>query len=1150
MKRIYFFLGLFLTAKMSLSQVLTENFSYTAGQPLTANGWTAHSAAGTNAITVTSSGLIYSGHPGSGVGNAVSMTTSGEDVNRSFTGITSGAVYFSFLVNVSAAQATGDYFIGILQTTAIFPIRIYAKSDGASGFYFGVAKGNATPVVYETTSRSFGTTYFVVSNYIYNTGTTTDDVINLWINPALGTSEPAATLANVTGSAVTDATTIIGVYLRQGTAANASTQHVDAILVGTTWESVTPAAAGTPLLSAGTVSGFGNVTVSTQSSSQTFDLSGSNLTGSPGDITVSAPSTDFEVSNDNSTWGPTTTIAYATATLTATPVYVRFTPQSVGLKSGDITIAGGGANTTVAVSGTGVTAAPPAAPVATAATGVSSTGFTANWNAVSGATGYYLDVYTISGSNTTDTVAGWYFPINNSTSLIAGVGNVNNAGIQTVSQFGAGSLTYPSGPSGATGSPNPYSVSTNTWDNGADSKYWQIDVNTTGVSNVKLSSLQGSSGTGPRDFKVQYKIGAAGTWTDIAGGTVTLTTAVIAGNLSTWGAISDLSLPADADNQPLVSIRWLQTSNTSVNNSTVASGGTSRISAIYILGDVGGSTTTYIHQNLSVGNVLSYDVTGISPNTTYYYVVRAENGAGTSSKSNEISVVTPATSVPEISTTVLTSFGNVCINTTAGPNSFTINGTSLTTADIIVGPLSGYEFSTTAGGVYSPSLSLSQAGGTYSQEVFVRFSPNVAQSYDGNIVVDGGGISSPVDVVATGTGIDVSTTVTSAAASAITHLSATVAGNYVAGCETVTAYGIEYSTTSGFISGTQVPSTNQSGGNFTSSLTGLSPSTTYYYKAYAEDGSGTVYGTELSFTTLAPPVTLTATSLTAFGAVCVNTNSNANSFTIDGTNLTTANLVVGPLAGYTFSETAGGTFVATLNIVQAGGTQSKTVYVRFSPAAVQSYNGNIPVSGGGFNGTVNVAASGSGINTLPSVTTGSSSNIFTHYATLSGSVSANGCSNVSAYGIEFSGINGFADGNGTKVSGSNLSGGAFSIALNNLVQGATYYYKAYATNNGGTAYGTQQSFTVTAIPDAFTIFPVPAIRGQELRFSLKNVAQGYYGLLFYNNEGKLVLRHDMNIQANFINQAIILPATLPKGTYSVQLINATNVIVTKSILVL
>jgi hypothetical protein len=101
---------------------------------------------------------------------------------------------------------------------------------------------------------------------------------------------------------------------------------------------------------------FGSQAVGTNSTSQSIDLSGVNLTGAPGLITVTAPSTDFQVANDNSTWGPTTTIAYGTGTLAATPVYVRFTPQTAGPKSGNVTFSGGGDATppTVAVSGSGV----------------------------------------------------------------------------------------------------------------------------------------------------------------------------------------------------------------------------------------------------------------------------------------------------------------------------------------------------------------------------------------------------------------------------------------------------------------------------------------------------------------------------------------------------------------------------------------------------------------------------------------------------------------------------------------------------------------------------------------------------------------------------------------------------------------------------
>jgi phosphodiesterase/alkaline phosphatase D-like protein len=54
------------------------------------------------------------------------------------------------------------------------------------------------------------------------------------------------------------------------------------------------------------------------------------------------------------------------------------------------------------------------------------------------------------------------------------------------------------------------------------------------------------------------------------------------------------------------------------------------------------SFTTYVpgYQDLSVGNVTSYNVTGLSANTTYYYRVRAYNGCATSPNSNVKSVQT------------------------------------------------------------------------------------------------------------------------------------------------------------------------------------------------------------------------------------------------------------------------------------------------------------------------------------------------------------------------------------------------------------------------------------------------------------------------------------------------------------------------------
>jgi hypothetical protein len=58
-------------------------------------------------------------------------------------------------------------------------------------------------------------------------------------------------------------------------------------------------------------------------------------------------------------------------------------------------------------------------------------------------------------------------------------------------------------------------------------------------------------------------------------------------------------------------------------------------------------------------------------------------------------------------------------------------------------------------------------------------------------------------------------------------------------------------------------------GSFTANLSGLTPSTTYYIRAYATNTSGTAYGNELEFTTLSVPTVTTTdvTSITPFTAV-------------------------------------------------------------------------------------------------------------------------------------------------------------------------------------------------------------------------------------------------------------------------------------------
>ena len=961
MKKVYIFLGLVFLSTVSVGQLLTENFSYTAGQLISANGWAAHSGAGTNAITVTTPGLTYTGHPGSGVGNAVTMTTSGEDDNRGFTSVSTGTVYMSFLVNVSAAQTTGDYFIGLFQTASIFPMRIYAKSDGSGGFFFGLSKGASTPQ-YETTSRVFGTTYLIAANYIFNTGSGTDDVLNLWVNPTLGAAEPPATIAGFTTGS--DGTSVLAAYLRQGSAANASTQQVDAILVGTTWAEVTPTAAVPALSISSPLTAFGNVCTNTTAGPNSFTISGSNLTSA--NVTVAALAGYTYSTTAGGTYTPTLSITQPGGTFSQ-QIFVKFTPTLVQSYNGNIGVAGGG--------------------------------------------------YTGAAVNAT----------------------ASGAGINSLPTVTTGAATA-----------------------------------------------------------------------------ITQTTATCAGAIPATGCTA-------------------LTANYGIEYSTVN-------------GFPNGTGTAVLSTNLAAGAFTSA-LSGLIATTTYYYHAFATNGAGTAYGTQQS--FTTASPNPTINTTALAAFGNVCTNITAGPNSFTISGANLTSANVTVAALTGYTYSTTAGGTYTTTLSLTQPGGTYTQQIFVKFTPTLVQSYNGNIVVAGGGLAAAVNVAAVGAGVNTAPSVTTGAASAITQTTATCAGTIAAtGCTAVTAYGIEYSLTNGFPNGTgtQVASTNLAAGNFTSGLTGLISNTTYYYKAYATNGGGTTWGTQQSFTTAAP--VLSGTALTAFGNVCINTTAGPNSFTLTGVGLSTANVAVGPLTGFTFATTSGGTYAASLSLTQPGGAYTQAIFVKFNPLLTQSYNGNIPVSGGGTIATLNVAAAGDGVNTIPTVATGAASNLNNHSATLAGSITAVGCSAITLYGIEYSGINGFINGNGTKVLATNLAGSNFSAGLTGLVQGATYYYKAFAINTGGIAYGPQQSFTVPSIGEGFVLYPVPVDRGTEMRVTMNNLTPGYYGLLFFNSDGKLVYQKNINIQANFINQSFTIPATMARGTYQVNLINHLTLLATKSVLVL
>jgi hypothetical protein len=138
-----------------------------------------------------------------------------------------------------------------------------------------------------------------------------------------------------------------------------------------------------------------------------------------------------------------------------------------------------------------------------------------------------------------------------------------------------------------------------------------------------------------------------------------------------------------------------------------------------------------------------------------------------------------------------------------------------------------------------------------------------------------------------------------------------------------------------------------------------------------------------------------------FGNLCLNAAPVTNSFTINGASLNGSDITFGALPGFSYSETIGERYTNTLNISYTGGAFSgKQVYVKFSPTAVQSYDGNILIGGGGIAG-VSVPVTASGINTGATVVTGSNI-VAGNSASLNGSIPAIGCGAITSYGFEYS----------------------------------------------------------------------------------------------------------------------------------------------------
>lgn len=129
----------------------------------------------------------------------------------------------------------------------------------------------------------------------------------------------------------------------------------------------------------------------------------------------------------------------------------------------------------------------------------------------------------------------------------------------------------------------------------------------------------------------------------------------------------------------------------------------------------------------------------------------------------------------------------------------------------------------------------------------------------------------------------------------------------------------------------------------------------------------------------------------------------------------------------------------------------------------------------------------------PSVTTNAATNIDTDSATLNGEITATGGEDATEHGFAYGTDSTLATVIATTTLGSKSGTGTFNEAINSLDPNTTYHFRAYATNSGGTGYGSILNFTTDALIYSVTITSSGVIEYGfvELSTATSTVGNGY-----------------------------------------------------------
>jgi hypothetical protein len=310
-------------------------------------------------------------------------------------------------------------------------------------------------------------------------------------------------------------------------------------------------------------------------------------------------------------------------------------------------------------------------------------------------------------------------------------------------------------------------------------------------------------------------------------------------------------------------------------------------------------------------------------------------------------------------------------------------------------------------------------------------------------------------------------TVTTTVITNIAQTTATSGGNVTSdGGAIVTARGVCWDM-SGSPALDNVHTTDATGtGIFTSSITGLTPNTTYYVRAYATNSVGTAYGARVQFNTLVTPPTpvLATVTTTVTSNIAQTTATSGGNVTLDGGATVTAKGVcwsinVNPTisSSLTNDGTGIGVYVSSLSGLLPNTLYHVRAYATNSVGT--AYGSDITFT------TLSIPV------VLPTVTTTTVTSIGNTTAISGGNVTADGGATVTAYGVCYNTTSYPSLISPHTTDGSGMSN--FVSSLTGLSANTTYHVRAYATNSAGTAYGADIAFTTltvnTTIPTVTTL---------------------------------------------------------------------------------